>query len=68
MKTHKQGSELTPAAEAAFSEIFSRHSINSGMDIRSMVSEIPSIFLVLDFFFACGCCLEEAGERKGVSS
>ncbi|CAN0543672.1 unnamed protein product, partial [Ectocarpus sp. 12 AP-2014] len=33
---HVQGSELTPAAEAAFSEIFRRHSINGGMDIRNM--------------------------------
>eukprot|EP00903_Cladosiphon_okamuranus_P009694 g9223.t1 len=35
---HVQGSELTPAAEAAFTEIFTRHSINGGMDMRSMTS------------------------------
>lgn len=33
-----QSSELTPSAEAAFTEIFSRYSSNAGMDIRDMVS------------------------------
>lgn len=32
-----QGSELTPLAEAAFKEIFKRHSANSAMDIHDMV-------------------------------
>lgn len=38
-----QGSELTPAAEAAFTEIFSRHSVNGGMDIRTMVSTTEAL-------------------------
>lgn len=38
-----QGSELTPAAEAAFTEIFKRHSVNSGMDIRDMVSKYATV-------------------------